>query len=80
MINNNGRFNVQKGLKGSLALIPSPSPLVKIQIMGRKVYLRCKGKTLLGVANKLLKTKNLLTSPIIFAEGEGDGIETRQSS
>ena len=35
---------------------------MKIQIIGRKVYLRCKGKTLLGVVNKLLKTKRLLTS------------------
>jgi hypothetical protein len=25
--------------------------------------LRCKGKTLLGIVNKLLKTKKLLTSP-----------------
>ena len=47
--------------KGSLDLISSPS--VKIQIMGRKVCLRCKGKTLLGVVNKLLNTKSLLTSP-----------------
>ena len=31
--------------------------------MGRKVCLRCKGKTLLGVVNKLLKTKSLLTTP-----------------
>ena len=52
-----------KILKGSLDLIPSPSHSVKIQIMGRKVCLRCKGKTLLGVVNKLLKTKSLLTSP-----------------
>jgi hypothetical protein len=44
-------------------LIPSPSPSVKIQIMGEKVCLRCKGKTLLGVVNKLLITKSLLTSP-----------------
>ena len=28
-------------------MIPSPSPSVKIQILGRKVCLRCKGKTLL---------------------------------
>jgi hypothetical protein len=34
-----------------------------IQIMGGKVCLKCKGKTLLGVVNKLLKTKRLLTSP-----------------
>ena len=41
----------------SLDLIPSTSNSVKIQIMGGKVCLRCKGKTLLGVVNKLLKTK-----------------------
>ena len=35
--------------KGSLDLIPS----VKIQIMGGKVCLRCKGKILLDVVNKL---------------------------
>ena len=50
-------FKVEKILKGSLDSIPSPSPSVKIQIMGGKVCLRCKGKTLLGVVNKLLKTK-----------------------
>ena len=56
-------YKVEKILKGSLNLIPSPSPSVKIQIIGGKVCLRCKGKTLLGVVNKLLKTKSLLTSP-----------------
>ena len=45
-------------LKGSLDLIPS----MKIQIMGWKFCLRCKGKTLLGLVNKILKTKSLLTS------------------
>ena len=56
------KFKVEKILKDS---IPSPSLSVKIQIqiMGGKVCLRCKGKTLLGVVNKLLKTKSLLTSP-----------------
>ena len=54
---------VEKILKGSLDLIPSPSPSVKIDIMGRKVCLRCKGKTL-GVVNKLLKTNN--HPPIIW--------------
>ena len=49
--------------KGSLDLIPSPSPSVKIQIMGGKVHLRCKGKTLLAVVNKLFVFKSLLTSP-----------------
>ena len=53
---------VEKILKGSLYLIPSPSPSVKIQIMGRKVCLMCRGKTLLGDVNKLLKTR-LLTMP-----------------
>ena len=56
-------FKVEKILKGSLDLIPSPSLLVKIQIMGGKVSLRCKDKTLLGVVNKLMKTKSLLTLP-----------------
>ena len=54
---------VENILKGSLDSIPSPSPSMKIQIMGGKVCFRCKGKTLLGVVNKLLKTKGLLTSP-----------------
>ena len=42
-------------------MIPSPSPLVKIQIMCRKVCLRCNGKILLAIANNLLKI-SLLTS------------------
>ena len=54
---------VKKILKGSLDSIPSPPPSMKIQIIGRKVCLRCEGKTLLGNVNKLLKTKSLLTSP-----------------
>ena len=45
---------VERILEGSLDLILSPSPLVKIQIMGGKVCLRCKGKTMLGIVNKLL--------------------------
>ena len=40
-------------LKGSLDSIPTPSPSVEIQIMVRKVCLRCKGKTLLDVVNKV---------------------------
>ena len=36
---------VEKILKGSLDLIPLPSPSMKIQIMDGKVCLRCKGKT-----------------------------------
>ena len=57
------RGKVKKILKGSLGSIPSPLPSVKIQIMGGKVWLSCKCKTLLGVVNKLFKTKSLLTSP-----------------
>jgi hypothetical protein len=52
---------VEKILKDSLDSIQSPS--VKIQIIGGKVCLKCKGKTLQGVVNELLKTKDLLTSP-----------------
>ena len=49
-------FKVENILKGRLDTIPSPSPSVKIQIMGSKLCLRCKGKTLLGVVNILLKS------------------------
>ena len=86
-------FKEENILKGSLDSIPSPSPSVKIQIMGGKVCLRCKGKTLLSVVDKLLETKSLLTSPsnvlplhlkqtfphiiLIFTEGEDDGIKSR---
>ena len=54
---------VENILKGSLDSIPSPSPFVKIQIRGGKVRLRRKGKTLLGVVNKLFVFKSLLTRP-----------------
>ena len=57
---------VENILKGSLNWIPTPSPSVKIQIMGGKVCLRRRGKTLLLVVNKLLKTKSLLTRPAMF--------------
>ena len=55
-------LKVEEILKGNLDLIPSPSPSVKIQIMGGKVCLRYKGKTLLVIVNKFLKTKSLFTS------------------
>ena len=55
-------IKVEKTRKGSLDLILSPLTSVKNQICG-KACLRCKGLTLLGVVNKLLKTKSLLTSP-----------------
>ena len=47
----------------SLDLSQSPSLLVKIQIIGRKVCLRCKGKTFLGDVNKLFVFKSFLTMP-----------------
>ena len=46
-----GQCKVEKILKGSLDSISSPSPSLKIQIMGGKVCLKRKGKTLLGIAN-----------------------------
>ena len=49
--------------KGSLDSIPSPSPSAKIQNMGGKVCLRWKGKTLLGIVDKLFIFKCLLTTP-----------------
>jgi hypothetical protein len=49
-------IKVEKILKVTLDSIPSPSPSVKIQILVGKVCLRCKGKPLLGVVHKLLKT------------------------
>ena len=45
-------LKVENILKGSLDLNPSPS--VKIQIMGGKICLRGRGKTLLGVENKMV--------------------------
>ena len=42
---------------------PITLPSVEIQIMGMKVCLRCKGRTLLAVVNKLFVFKKILTSP-----------------
>ena len=55
-------FKVEIFVKGSLDLIPSPSPSVKIQIMGGKVCFKFLGKTLLGFVNKLFVFKSLLTT------------------
>jgi hypothetical protein len=41
-------YKVENILKDSLDSISSPSPSVKIQIIGGKVCLKCKGKTLLA--------------------------------
>ena len=70
---------VEKILKGSLGLIQSPSPSVKIQITGRIVCLRCNGKTLLGVditqqCFALLPQVNFPTNNLNF---HCDGIEPR---
>ena len=86
-------IELKKISKDSLDLIPLPS--VKIQITGGRVCLRYKGKTLLGVVNKLFVFKNWLARPSnvvplhlkqiflptisIFTEGEGDGIESSLS-
>ena len=56
-VGQNGKL--EKIFKNSLDSIPSLSPSEK---MGGKVCLRCKGKILLGVVNKLLKIKGSLTS------------------
>ena len=56
-------IKVEMILKGSLDSISSSSPSVKIQIMGGKVWLRRRSKTLLGVVNKHLDTQSLLTMP-----------------
>ena len=84
---------VENILKGSLDLIQSPSPSVKIQIIGKNVCLRYKDKTLQGVVNKLLEIKSLLKSPSnvlpnylqkpfppIWIFTKGDGIKFRLSS
>ena len=57
------RGKVEKILKGNLNSIPSPSSLMKIQIIIGKICLRGKGKTLLGDVNKLFVFKSLLTMP-----------------
>jgi len=53
-----GEGKVENISKGSLDSISSPSPSMKIQIMGWKDCLMCKGKTLLGDVNKLFLFKS----------------------
>ena len=77
-------------ISGCLDLIPSPS--VKIQTMGGKVSLRCKGKTLLGKlstsfwkqkvcwqppSNDLPLHLKETFPPILCILTEGEGIESR---
>ena len=53
-------LKVEKILKGSLGSIPSPLLSVNIQIMGSKVYLRCKGKKLLGYCQQIFANKKFV--------------------
>ena len=50
-------FKVEKILKGSPDSIPSPSPLVKFQIMGGKICLRWTGKTCWVLSTNFCKQK-----------------------
>ena len=59
-------IKAEKILKGSLDLIPSPSPSVKIQTMGRKLCLMCKGKTVLDVFVLFLFSKVCWHHPAKF--------------
>ena len=49
---------VEKHLKGSLDLISSPS--MKIQFMGGKVCLRCKGKNIAGRCQQTFENKKFV--------------------
>jgi hypothetical protein len=51
---------VEKILKGSLDSISSPSLSVKIQIMGGKVCLRCKGKYCWALSKKTFENKKFV--------------------
>ena len=55
---------VEKNLKGSLDLFSSPSP--SIQIMGRKVCLRCKGKHCWALSTNFSKQKFCWHHPAMF--------------
>ena len=77
----------KKILEDSLNSIPSPS--VKIQIMGRKFGLKCKGKTLLVMSTNFFVQNVCWQLPGMFGQNdknknskcsrllEGDGIESR---
>ena len=54
-------IKVENILKGSLNLISSPLPSLKIQIMGGKVCLKFKGKTLFVFKSFLTRPSNILT-------------------
>ena len=91
VLSEHSNVKVEKNLEGSLDSIQSPSPSVKIQILGGKVCFRCKGKPLLGDVNKLFVYKSLLATPsnglpfhlkqiflpMIWIFTEGDGIKSK---
>ena len=60
-------LKVEKILRGSLDFIPSPSPSVKIQIMGGKVCLRCEG---LGKSSKYALNSQLQALQILTNDDE----------
>ena len=88
-----GQSKVEKILEDSLDSIPSPSPSVKNQIIGGKVYLRVIRQNIAGWCQQNFVFKSLLTTPRnvlplhlkqtfppiirIFTDGEGDGIKSR---
>ena len=53
-------FKVENILKASLALIPSPSPSVKIQIMGGKVCLMSKRQNVAGSCQQTFENKEFV--------------------
>ena len=53
-------FKVENILKASLALIPSPSPSVKIQIMGGKVCLMSKRQNVAGRCQQTFENKEFV--------------------
>ena len=64
---NYGFFHkVKKIQEECLDLISSPSPSAKIQIIGGKIWLRCKGITLLGLSTNFWKQKVCWHSPAMF--------------
>ena len=76
LMNGDNVSKVEKILKGNLDWIPSPSTLVKIQIMGGKVCLNC----LLTSNQQCFCHITFLPIIWIFTEDEGDGIKSKLSS
>ena len=88
-------FKVEKILIGSLDSILSPSSSVKIQIMGGKLCLGRKGKSLLAIVvcqqtfciqkfvdntKQFVDFTSFLPIIWIFTEGKGDVIKSRLNS